>query len=263
MEKDNIIVTNLRDSLFVSKKYEKYTVEEVDGILTVIGRGRVVEDKFRGPDKEVLVSLMNLSDDLMAEAKRYKTINNGHDKKNFTCSRVPTIDGIIKHDHGALLNWMGHDEACQKLILSWCNKFGLPVEEAYPETGFELEPFLFQLFRLNKKINEWFNGNDGERQKEFKTIKYVMSGKLIYDIDIIDGEPKMTIILPSVLDLARLQLVLSMCNPSGDETVIQCQVCLRWFLGNPKKKYCGKPCNKMTAYRKRKKEEEANQGVKA
>lgn len=258
MKKNNIIVTDFRDSLFVSKKYEKYTVEEADGILKVFGSGRIIEDKFRGPDKQILVSLMNLADDLMVEAKRYEAINSGHDKKNFTCSCVPTIDGIIKHNHGALLNWIGHDEACQKLILSWCDKYGLPVEEARPGSGFELEPFLCQLFRLYKKFNEWIND-----PPESKTFKYVMSGRLIYDIDIIDGVPEMTIVFPSVLDLARLQLSLTMCNPSDSETVIQCQVCSRWFVGNSRMKYCGDPCNKMTAYRKRKKEEEANQGVKA
>lgn len=255
MKKNDIIVTDFKDAVFASLKYEKYTVEEVDGVLCVVGSGRIREDKFKTPDKRILVSLLNLSDDLLSELGRYN-LNCG--TKGFTSSTIPIIDCLIKNDHNAKLNWIARDEACQKLILAWCDKFGLVVEEALPGSGFELEPFLYQLFKLNKKFNEVRNNPD-----ESKTYKYVMSGKMIYSLDIVEGVPEMSIVFPSVLELAWLQFTLSLCNKTDKETVLQCGVCHKWFAGNAKMKYCGNPCTKMTAYRKNKKNEESKTGVKA
>ena len=60
----------------------------------------------------------------------------------------------------------------------------------------------------------------------------------------------MSVVFKSVVELAQLQLGLSLINGTGEDTVIQCKCCGRWFVGNSKRRYCGNPCTKQNAYKK-------------
>ena len=89
---------------------------------------------------------------------------------------------------------------CRARVIKWCNQYGLPLDEESPGTGSSLERFIFSLLYLSTKFHELQEGYRSDR-----AFKYVMSGRLIYDIDIIEGVPKMSVVFKSVVELAQLQ----------------------------------------------------------
>ena len=82
-------------------------------------------------------------------------------------------------------NLILHDSQCRDRVIKWCNQYGLPLDEELPGAGASLERFIFSLLYLSAKFRELQEGYRSDQ-----AFKYVMSGRLIYDIDIIDGVRK-------------------------------------------------------------------------
>lgn len=240
-KQSDIIVTDYKDAIFVSVKYEQYEIVDTGEGAYIRGHGAKKEDKLKVYDKTALVSLLNLCEDLEAliAKKEWSTCGNAGEKMS--------LMRISLGEAGAeRANLILHDGQCRARVIKWCNQYGLPLDEESPGTGSSLERFIFSLLYLSTKFHELQEGYRSDR-----AFKYVMSGRLIYDIDIIEGVPKMSVVFKSIVELAQLQLGLSLINGTGEDTVIQCKCCGRWFVGNSKRRYCGDPCTKQNAYKKR------------
>lgn len=244
MKQNDIIVTDYKGACFVSVKYERYEIVDTDDGAYIFGRGEKREDKIKGYDKTALVSLLNLCETLQQIVPN-KVTEEPQQKAELTRFAVD----LIRNGSSGVgyYNRIVHDPACREAVVCWCKKYGLPLEEGSPGMGSSLEGFILSLFRLSHNFS-------GYQEACFSdaAYKYIASGTMHYDLDIVDGTPKMTIIFRSIVELAHVQLALSAINNTGSEVLVQCQCCGRWFVGNSRMKYCQDPCTKESAYKKRK-----------
>lgn len=247
MKQNDIIVTDYKGACFVSVKYERYEIVDTDNGAYIVGRGEKREDRIRGYDKTALVSLLNLCETLQQKAPGQNTVNQWSKESSAELTRF-AVDLIQNGASGAgYYNRIVHDPVCREAVVDWCRRYGLPFEEESPGLGSSLEGFIFSLFKLSHDFS-------GYQEACFSGVayKYITSGTMRYDLDIVDGTPKMTIIFRSIIELAHIQLALSAINVTGNDVMVQCQCCGRWFVGNSRMKYCQNPCTKESAYKKRK-----------
>jgi len=237
---DNIEVTSFKDAIYISTKYEKYRTSIIGEAVYILGEGEKIEDQFTTTEKDFLLPLVNLCDELI-ESK------------------------IIPEPGPGAFTKAIFDANCHAKIIEWCNAFGLPfptsqaaavrcrtTNTTYP--AFSVEDFIVNAFRVHSMFYKW--------QKGIKTDTYLFdcNGCVLYSLSQKNGKPAMTLIFPDAFSVARVQLALTALNPTtAYKFVMQCKMCGKWFFGRKNARYCEDPCKRQDFYKQKKKET----GVKA